>query len=54
MNTSYYFNSPAELFEEACLLGNGIQGATVYGGTDTDRLLLNNDTVYSGLPRTED
>lgn len=54
MNTSYYFNNPAEFFEEACLLGNGFQGATVYGGADTERILLNNDTVYSGHPRTEE
>lgn len=54
MNTSYYFNSPAKYFEETGLIGNGKLGAAIYGGTSTERILLNNDTVYSGHMRGED
>ena len=54
MNTSYYFNSPANYFEETGLIGNGKLGAAIYGGTSTERILLNNDTVYSGHMRGED
>ena len=31
-----HYNQPAQFFEEALVIGNGMTGATVYGGTDTD------------------
>lgn len=49
-NTSYFFNRPARCFEEAFVLGNGKTGATVYGGADTERIVINDDTFYSGAP----
>ena len=49
-NTAYFFNSPARAFEESFPLGNGKHGALVYGGLDTERIVINDDTFYSGAP----
>lgn len=45
-----HYNRPAQFFEEALVIGNGMTGATVYGGTDTDRLSLNDITLWTGEP----
>lgn len=45
-----WYNKPAQYFEEALVLGNGRIGATVYGGTDTDKIHLNDITLWSGEP----
>ena len=45
-----WYNKPARYFEEALVLGNGTQGATVFGGTDTDKIFLNDLTLWSGEP----
>jgi len=45
-----WYNKPANYFEEALVLGNGTQGATVFGGTDTDKIFLNDLTLWSGEP----
>ena len=45
-----WYNKPAEYFEEALVLGNGNQGATVFGGTKTDKIFLNDITLWSGEP----
>lgn len=44
------YNTPASAFEEALVLGNGTLGATVYGGKDTDRISLNDLTLWTGEP----
>ena len=44
---------PASCFEEAYPIGNGFQGAMVYGGTDKERLSLNDDTLWTGYPYEE-
>ncbi len=41
---------PAKCFEEAYPIGNGAQGAVVYGGTQNERLSLNDDTLWTGYP----
>ena len=41
----------ASTFEEAFPLGNGTLGAMFYGGTLTDVMTLNHDTLWSGYPR---
>ncbi len=46
------YQQPAQAFEEALPLGNGRMGAMVYGCPDADRLQLNEDTLWSGTPRT--
>ena len=44
------FDSPAEFFEEALVIGNGHLGATIYGGTSEDRISLNDITLWTGEP----
>ena len=45
--------SPAACFEQAYPIGNGHQGAVVYGGTEVERISLNDDTLWSGYPDPE-
>ncbi|MBI9071366.1 MAG: glycoside hydrolase family 95 protein [Melioribacteraceae bacterium] len=45
-----WYNNPGEHFEEALVLGNGKMGATVFGGTETDIIYLNDATLWSGEP----
>ena len=45
-----WFSKSADCFEEAFPLGNGKIGAVVYGNTDIERISLNEDTLWSGLP----
>ena len=46
-----YYTKPAEYFTEAEPLGNGSIGAMVYGGTKREKISLNCDTLWSGLPK---
>ena len=45
-----WYESPAKYFEEAMLIGNGMQGATVFGGISIDKIYLNDLTLWSGEP----
>jgi alpha-L-fucosidase 2 len=45
-----WYDKPANYFEEALVLGNGRIGATVFGGTTTDKIFLNDITLWSGEP----
>lgn len=45
-----WFNEPAQLFEEALPLGNGRMGAMIYGKTDTEKISLNELTLWAGKP----
>lgn len=45
-----HYDRPAEYFEEALVIGNGTMGAIVYGGTKTDRISLNDITLWTGEP----
>lgn len=45
-----HYDKPADFFEEAMVIGNGNLGAVVYGGTSTDRISLNDITLWSGEP----
>jgi alpha-L-fucosidase 2 len=45
-----WYDKPAEYFEEALVVGNGNQGATIFGGTKTDKIFLNDITLWSGEP----
>ena len=42
---------PATCFEEAYPIGNGSQGAMIYGDPQNERINLNDDTLWSGYPR---
>ncbi len=46
-----WYKQPARLWTEALPVGNGRLGAMVFGGIDTERLQLNEDTLWSGAPR---
>lgn len=45
-----HYNRPADYFEEALVIGNGTLGATIYGGTDRDKISLNDLTLWTGEP----
>jgi alpha-L-fucosidase 2 len=45
-----WYDNSARYFEEALLLGNGTQGATVFGGISVDKIYLNDLTLWSGEP----
>ncbi|MBK6979633.1 MAG: glycoside hydrolase N-terminal domain-containing protein [Cytophagaceae bacterium] len=42
-----WYKQPAGYFEEALPIGNGMQGATIFGGTETDKIFLN-DLTFCG------
>lgn len=45
-----WYDAPAQYFEETLVLGNGQQGATVFGGISTEKIYLNDLTLWSGEP----
>src|SRR6218665_1832719 len=45
-----WYKQPAEFFEESLVLGNGKMGATVFGGVNSDKIYLNDITLWSGEP----
>lgn len=49
-----WYRKPAEKWIEAMPVGNGRLGAMVFGGVDTERLQLNEDTLWSGGPHVYD
>ncbi len=46
-----WYTQPAAKWEEALPVGNGRLGAMVFGGVPTERLQLNEDTVWAGEKR---
>jgi alpha-L-fucosidase 2 len=46
-----WYKQPAEVWVEALPIGNGRLGAMVFGGVRQERLQLNEDTLWAGLPR---
>jgi alpha-L-fucosidase 2 len=45
------YAEPAAAWTEALPVGNGRLGAMVFGGTTTERIALNEDTLWAGGPR---
>ena len=45
-----WYRQPAQVFEESLVLGNGTLGASVFGGIVTDKIYLNDATLWSGEP----
>jgi alpha-L-fucosidase 2 len=45
-----WYDRPASSWTEALALGNGRLGAMVYGGLQTERIALNESTVWTGGP----
>jgi alpha-L-fucosidase 2 len=48
-----WYDEPAQEWEEALPLGNGRLGVMVFGGTDTERIQLNDDSMWPGDPGWE-
>lgn len=53
-DTLLWFDTPAKHFTESAPLGNGRLGAMVFGGTDEERLVLNENGMWSGSPQEAD
>ena len=51
MKDFFYLDHPAGNWETGLPAGNGRQGAVVYGGTDAEQILLNEETLWYGGPR---
>src|SRR5687767_15918894 len=45
-----WYTQPAGHWNEALPVGNGRLGAMVFGGTSSERLQLNEDTLFAGGP----
>ena len=50
MNTLWY-QSEAKVWDEALPLGNGRIGAMVFSGVSSEKICLNDDTLWSGYPK---
>ncbi len=50
--TTLFFDRPADYFEETFVIGNGRQGAILYGNPTSERISLNDITLWSGEPYT--
>ena len=44
------YDEPAQVWTEALPIGNGRLGAMIYGGPTTERLQLNEETIWAGSP----
>lgn len=47
-----FYNEPAKIWEEALPLGNGRLGAMVYGGVLQEHIQFNEETLWTGEPRS--
>ncbi len=47
---SLWYEQPAQCWEEALPVGNGRLGAMVMGGVSSERIYLNEDSIWSGKP----
>jgi alpha-L-fucosidase 2 len=43
-----WFKNPATGFDQSLVLGNGRIGAMVFGGTEEERIILNEESMWSG------
>lgn len=47
---SIWFDKPATAFTSSCPVGNGRLGAMMFGGVEHERIVLNENTMWSGRP----
>ena len=52
--TTIWFDQPARDFTESSPLGNGRLGAMMFGGVDEERIVLNENSVWSGSRQDAD
>jgi len=50
-DTTLWMEAPAKEWWDALPVGNGRMGAMVFGGAAAERIALNDDTLWSGMPR---
>ncbi len=53
-DTKLTFSSPAQAFTEACPVGNGRMGGLLFGGVEQERIVLNEEMMWSGSPQDAD
>ena len=53
-NLKLWYDKPAQKWTEALPVGNGRLGAMVFGAVETERLQLNEDTIWAGEPVERD
>lgn len=53
-NMKIWFNRPAETWNDALPVGNGRLGAMIFGGIATERIEVNEESVWTGEPRWDD
>ncbi len=53
-NDKLWYHSPADHWEEALPLGNGLIGAMIFGGIPSEQIQLNEATVWAGGPHNYD
>jgi len=53
-NLKLWYDEPAQEWTEALPVGNGRLGAMVFGKVETERLQLNEDTLWAGHPVERD
>ena len=53
-NLKLWYDKPASEWTEALPLGNSRLGVMVYGGTETEKLQLNEETFWGGAPHRND
>ncbi len=49
-----WYSQPANYFEESLVLGNGKMGASIFGGVTTEKIFLNDASLWSGKPVNPD
>src|SRR5580692_2358143 len=53
-DTTIWLDRPAKLFTESLPLGNGRLGAMDFGGIEDERIVLNEDSLWSGSVQNAD
>src|SRR6478752_4048120 len=53
-DTQIWFDAPAANFTESTPLGNGRLGAMMFGGVDEERIVLDENSVWSGSRQDAD
>ncbi|WP_353719503.1 glycoside hydrolase family 95 protein [Dyadobacter sp. 676] len=51
-NLKLWYKQPAKQWEEALPIGNGALAAMVFGGVETERIQFNEETLWTGQPRS--
>ena len=49
-----HYDYPAQYFEQSLLIGNGSQGAAIYGNPEKELLELNDITLWTGEPENKE